>query len=327
MCARQGSGPAVERSGDADSASAAARPSDNTLCLSCHQEFARELISREHRREGVLCVDCHGLSLAHARDSTHQTPPDVVFDRTAIDPYCYQCHHHRHNPAELDRFIEEWQGRRRPNGRAVTQASVCTDCHGEHVMPQRIAGTEPAGSTARPWIQLFNGRDLTGWKPVGNARWLVENGILTGMQGEKNAPGDLLTESSYGDFLLKVIYQVVWPANTGVWFRYQTAGKAYQADILEWPDPVAFSGTIYCPGKMFIAINADKSIEERDGWNTMTIRAEGDRLRAWLNGRQTADVRDTLSDSGRIGFQVHAGDQFARMKIMIREARLQQLTD
>ena len=30
------------------------------------------------------------------------------------------------------------------------------------------------------WVQLFNGKDLTGWIPVGNEKWTVENGNIEG---------------------------------------------------------------------------------------------------------------------------------------------------
>jgi len=180
-------------------------------------------------------------------------------------------------------------------------------------------------SAGEEWMPLFNGKDLSGWAAEGHADWKVEDGVLVGAQGPGNAPGDLFTTAEYADFELETTYRVKWPANTGIWFRYQSEQKAYQADILEWPDPVAYSGTIYCPGKMFLAINADGKLEKKDDWNTMRIRAEGDRLQVWLNGVQTADVRDGSIDRGRIGIQVHPGDQFAGMKIMIRQMKIRVL--
>jgi len=174
-------------------------------------------------------------------------------------------------------------------------------------------------------LQIFNGKDLTGWERSGNARWAVEDGCLVGTQGNNNAPGDLFTQTTYKDFLLKVTYRVQWPCNSGIWLRYQSAAKAYQADILEYKNPECYSGTLYCPGKMFLAMNTDKSLVERDGWNTMQVRAEGDHLQIWLNGHQVADVHDDTSDSGRIGFQVHPGEEFGPMKIVVREMLLQPL--
>lgn len=186
---------------------------------------------------------------------------------------------------------------------------------------ERVGGGQAQLSQDR-WTPLFNGRDLTGWEAEGGASWTVQDGTLVGMQGENNAAGDLFTTDSYSDFVLLVTYRVEWPANTGVWFRYQNADKAYQADILEYKNPVAYSGTLYCPGKLFLTINSDKSLENRDGWNTMKIRAQGDHIQIWLNDHLVGDVHDQTTDSGRIGFQVHAGDQFGPMKIVVREARI-----
>lgn len=176
-----------------------------------------------------------------------------------------------------------------------------------------------------PAVELFNGKDLTGWQPEGNAKWEVSDGQLVGMQGPNFAPGDLLTEESYDDFQVTVTYRIVWPANSGVWFRYQSPQKAYQADVLEWKDPRAWSGTLYCPGKMFLAINADQKLVDQDGWNTLVIRAVGNRNTVFLNGTKVADVRDDTSRTGRIGFQVHPGAEFGAMRVFVRKATLQRL--
>ena len=179
-----------------------------------------------------------------------------------------------------------------------------------------------AGRPADPaaaMTPLFNGKDLTGWKAEGKAVWEVKDGMLIGRQGNRGAPGDLFTEKSFDDFELKVTFKVVWPANSGVWYRYQAGNKTYQADILEYKKPVAFTGTIYCPGKMFIAINADKSLVNREGFNTMLIRAAGNRHVVFLNGKKVADARDDLSKTGKIGFQVHAGRRYKGMQIIVKE--------
>jgi len=165
---------------------------------------------------------------------------------------------------------------------------------------------------------IFNGKDLTGWQRVGNAKWTAEDGILIGQQREDGGVGELLTEKSYDDFMLYVSFEVVWPANSGVWFRYQAPDKAYQADILEWKDPVCWTGTLYCPGKMFLAMNTDEKLVNREGWNTFMIVAKGNHLAVVLNDKKVADVHDDTSGQGKIGFQVHAGEEFKNMKILVR---------
>jgi len=182
-----------------------------------------------------------------------------------------------------------------------------------------------ADRTEAEFIQIFNGRDLSGWETSGNARWVVEDGVLVGTQGENNAPGDLFTKDTYEDFLVTVTYRAEWPCNSGLWFRYQLPQKAYQADILEYKNPVCYSGTLYCPGKMFLAMNEDKTLVDREGWNTIKVRAEGNHIQTWINGHKVADVYDDTTDSGKIGFQVHQGEQFGPMKIIVRELLLKEL--
>jgi len=174
-------------------------------------------------------------------------------------------------------------------------------------------------------LPLFNGRDLTGWKATGGAKWTIEDGAIVGIQGPNGAAGDLLTEKAYKNFLLTVTYRVVWPCNSGIWFRYQSADKAYQADILEYKKPECYSGTLYCPGKMFLAMNTDKTLVDRDGWNKIAVRAGDNHIQIWINGHQVADVHDDTSDSGYIGFQIHAGDQLSPNKIIVREVLLKPL--
>jgi hypothetical protein len=176
-------------------------------------------------------------------------------------------------------------------------------------------------------LALFNGEDLCGWRAEGKARFSVEEGILVGRQGPGGGAGDLLSEAEFDDLDLEVVWAMDWPGNSGVWFRYQGPDRAYQADILEWKDPVAWSGTLYAGGRTFLAVNADPSIVSRDGWNTFNVRARKDRLSVRLNGRLVADVRDAGPSRGRIGFQVHAGAEFRKMAIRIARAEIRPAKD
>jgi len=326
-CALQRS--SAPRSGHAPPGQPAAesRPADNSRCLTCHAGFARESLSQSHLRHHTLCIDCHGPSTAHVQGAAAGVQADVLFGRSQVEPFCTSCHETPHRaPGRVAAWARDHRGQVRPNGWRIDSANICTDCHGEHALkPKREAVVKQVAASRQASIPLFNGRDLTGWIAEGNAAWRVENGMIVGTQGPGNAAGDLLTEASYRDFELTVTYRVVWPANSGVWFRYQGPGKTYQADILEYTKPVAYSGTIYCPGKLFLAINADKDLVNREGWNTLTVRAQGDHLQVWLNGSPVAEARDSTSDTGRIGFQIHPGKDFGPMKLVVRRIVLQPL--
>ena len=175
------------------------------------------------------------------------------------------------------------------------------------------------------WTPLFNGKDLEGWKARGNASWTVEEGCIVGRQGPDGASGDLFTEEEYDDFELLVSFKMHWPGNSGVWFRFQSDEKTYQADILEYKNPVCYTGSLYCPGVLFLALNEDPDIVKKDDWNTFKVRAQGEHLVVTLNDVVTADVQDKTSSRGKIGFQIHAGDDFKDMKIAVREIRVRPL--
>ena len=181
-----------------------------------------------------------------------------------------------------------------------------------------VQGLAPAEDAA--WTPVFNGKDLAGWKkPIGNAIWKVEDGCLLGTQTDGQG-GDLYTEKEWDNFELRFTYKVAWPANSGVWFRGQ-----YQYDILKWKDPVAFSGTLYCPSKMFVTKNLDEGLENRDGWNEAQIYANGDHIILWLNGKKVGDCNDKSYAKGPFGIQVHGGDDFKNMKILIKKMEVRTL--
>jgi len=179
------------------------------------------------------------------------------------------------------------------------------------------AGLAAAEKGSKP---LFNGKDLTGWRKTGAGIFKVEDGCLVGTQIDGKG-GDLWTEAKYDNFELRVTYRVGWPANSGFWFRHD-GRRGYQYDVLKYKRPVAFSGTMYCPGKLFLTRNLNESLEKRDGWNEARLRAEGDELTLWLNGTKVGQCRDDTLSGGTIGIQVHGGNGFKGMKIIIKKMEI-----
>ncbi|HNY25752.1 MAG TPA: HEAT repeat domain-containing protein [Candidatus Sumerlaeota bacterium] len=183
--------------------------------------------------------------------------------------------------------------------------------------------SDSAGPDAK-WEPLFNGKDLTGWKRIGEGgEYSVEEGCLVGTQTNGKG-GDLVTERDFADFELRVTYRVVWPANSGFWFRYD-GQKGYQFDVLKYKDPLAYSGTLYCTEKMFITSNLNEALENLDGWNEARVLARGDAIQMWLNGTKVSDCRDSLYKKGKIGLQVHPGDDHKGMKIIIQKMEIRDL--
>lgn len=173
----------------------------------------------------------------------------------------------------------------------------------------------PAPAFARaPWRRLFNGRNLHGWTPVGDANWRVAGGVLT---ADRGGISFLVSRESYRDLELRAIFWVSGGANSGIFLRCQdrariTADNAYEANIFDTrPDPTYGTGAI---------VNvAPVSPMPRAGgrWNIMAIRAQGDRFSVVLNGRTTvAAARDGRYREGPIALQYGAGTvRFRRVEI------------
>jgi len=107
---------------------------NNDSCMVCHIDFEHEEISSIHLEAGVTCMACHGDSEVHRADEYNIIRPDVLWGRSEISAFCEQCHQKHKHPGKVQAFLEEWENKRRPNGRWVLEDSVCTDCHGEHAI-------------------------------------------------------------------------------------------------------------------------------------------------------------------------------------------------
>jgi hypothetical protein len=133
-------------------------------------------------------------------------------------------------------------------------------------------------------IELFNGKDLSGWIPIGRpgeVRWMVKDGILV---NEAPAP-NLMTEAKFWNFDLHVEYRVGPKSNSGIGLR----GR-YEVQILEdYGRPVDghSNGAIY--SRIVPAVNASKPAGE---WQTFDIRLIGRMVTVVLNGVKIIDNRE-----------------------------------
>jgi hypothetical protein len=120
----------ADKADEADESATIDPMSVNAACYVCHMTFIREELSRMHLPEKITCIDCHGLSAAHANDENiGATPPDVTFEREEVDGSCRECHEDHDAPGAevVARFVERALTDHRP---------ICTDCHGTHKIEQ-----------------------------------------------------------------------------------------------------------------------------------------------------------------------------------------------
>lgn len=64
-------------------------------------------------------------------------------------------------------------------------------------------------------IHLFNGKNLDGWKALGENQWMAENGILKSPKSGAN----LVTEKKFDDFKLHIEFRYPKGSNSGVYLR------------------------------------------------------------------------------------------------------------
>ena len=172
----------------------------------------------------------------------------------------------------------------------------------------------------KEWQNLFNGKDLTGWKVLGGtATYNVENGVIVGTTVAGSPNTFLVTEKEYGDFILEAEVMVeAAEGNSGIQTRSHfdpTAsggkGKVYGRQCELDPSHRRWTGGIYDEGRRDwlypIDLNATaKNAYKKDEYNHLKIECIGNEMKTWVNGIPAAHLIDTLDPIGFIGLQVHS---------------------
>ncbi len=176
----------------------------------------------------------------------------------------------------------------------------------------------------QPWVSLFDGESLNGWKVEREGKFTVEDGAIVGRQGSRHLPGDLFTSRAWSDFELEAEWQIEGPADSGIWFRRTVMKTGYQADLSDGPK-VELPGSLWCYGKGFVALNSNPSTVRRGNWNRIHIRAVGDEITIQQNGTTVVHVRDGAFQAGSIGIQIPDGKGHDGMAVRIRNIRIRKL--
>ncbi|MEY3564217.1 MAG: hypothetical protein RJA23_387 [Bacteroidota bacterium] len=170
------------------------------------------------------------------------------------------------------------------------------------------------------WKNLFNGKDLSGWKAVaGKATFTVQDGVIEGSAVFGTGNTFLITEELYGDFILELDLKISHvSSNSGIMTRGQFdpagqggKGLVYGYQVEADPTPRAWSGGIYDEARRgwFYPLDlnpAAKAAFKLGEWNRYRIEALGNTIKTWVNGQEVAYFVDDLDARGFIGLQVHS---------------------
>ncbi|HYZ83735.1 MAG TPA: family 16 glycoside hydrolase [Bryobacteraceae bacterium] len=186
------------------------------------------------------------------------------------------------------------------------------------LLPLLCLGTVFAGQP----VQLYNGKDLTGWSMSGPGRFVVENGLLKTEGGM-----GLLTYTGrkFGNETVRVVFKTKSDKdNSGVYIRlpeipkdaYYGVHYGYEVQIDGGGDEYHRTGAIYSLSP------STKQVQKPAGeWNTLDIELQGPVTRVTLNGTLVNEfkpdtpvpdrkqhfepVRGPRPDYGYIGLQNH----------------------
>ena len=200
------------------------------------------------------------------------------------------------------------------------------DAAGKTLTWTAVRASDLARSTPPKWgkpIQLFNGKDLAGWRLRDNSRgncWSVASAGLT-----NSVPCvDIITEQKFTDFKLHLEFNIVEKSNSGVYLRGRYEVQI-QDDAGKATDSLRMGG-LY--GFLRPAVNASGKPGE---WQSYDITLVGRRVTVVLNGKTIIDNAEIPgitggaldSDEGDAGPLMLQGDhgKIAFRNILITPAR------
>lgn len=125
-------------------------------------------------------------------------------------------------------------------------------------------------------IKLFNGKDMTGWKALGNNQWVVENGVLKSPKSGAN----LITDQKFTDFKLHIEFRYPKGSNSGVYLR----GR-YETQVEDDEEPQTHPRTEQLGAIYGFLAASEKAAKKAGEWQAYDITLVGRMVTVVLNGK------------------------------------------
>ncbi len=205
----------------------------------------------------------------------------------------------------------------------LSKGHVLLQDHGDEAWFRsiRVRSWPPPGED----VDLFDGATLKGWEQIGDADWTLSEEDILGEVGG-GAQSFLVSERSFGDFILEVDVRNEAPGNSGIQVRSHVndSGRLVGYQIEIDPSERAWSGGLYDEGRRGWLDDLEEDEAARNAfepgeWNRYRIECIGPSLRAWVNGIPTTDYLDGQDMEGSLALQVHSGNN---TKVRWRNPRL-----
>ncbi len=287
----------------------------NNLCYTCHLGLKTEEITAKHIAHNIACTMCHGPSVEHMHDEMQVTRPDILYGRGEVVRMCSACHPAHEDPNKVEAFRAEWLGKTRPNGRVITQTSICTDCHGSHNYITKQ--TPNAASTSEDnWQPLFNGENLDGWQTSNPnpAAWSVKTGRIIG-KSIPDADARLYTKDRYADFRLSMTFQTGDAAHPWISLADIDPNTQLRLDLFDRPEKGIYAPTLSINGKAIVLANLKKDLMDRLGWNTVIVELKADACAVTVNGEKVGSVRIENHAKSPVGIHMEKSNKAGQISI------------
>jgi hypothetical protein len=158
----------------------------------------------------------------------------------------------------------------------------------------------------------MDGKTLAGWHKVGDGQWAVEDGAFVGRANNEKLYGLLVSDDVFGDFTVRFKFKCL-SGDSGFYVRtiIKPPEKAHGLQIQVGLPGSGVGGIYESYGRGWLDKLSDedeKKLVKAGDWNEMKITASGGNVAVYLNGTQTAELKDDPSRrGGHFALQMHAG--------------------
>lgn len=144
---------------------------------------------------------------------------------------------------------------------------------------------------------IFNGRDLSGWKVYPGEKNKSQFSVTpAGELNVKNGPGQLESDSHYGDFVVQLeVFVNGEKLNSGVFFRSIPGDwwNGYESQIHNgYADDDRARPLDFGTGAIYRRQKARQVVSNDFEWFYKTVLATGNHIAVWVNGQQVTDWTD-----------------------------------
>lgn len=180
------------------------------------------------------------------------------------------------------------------------------------VVAWTVVGSASAADEKCSWRPLFDGKTLSGWHPVGDGKWTVENGAIVGRANKEKLYGLMVSDRTFKDFTVRFKFKVL-SGDSGFYIRtvIKPPEKANGLQIQVGPPGSGVGGIYESYGRAWVVkpkLEDEKRYTKAEQWNDMTIDAHGGRVVVTVNGTKTAELtNDPSQNAGVLALQMHSG--------------------